>query len=65
MMSGFLWTLSSRLLHQSIRGRHLARTKAGILHRPLLIAIVHVDQAVALRMSVRPFEVVDQAPGMK
>jgi hypothetical protein len=52
-------------LHQPIRRRYLGIPKTGILYRPLLIAIVDVNQAIALRVSVRPFKVIDQAPGAK
>jgi hypothetical protein len=52
-------------LRQSIRRRHASVPQARILDRPLLIAVVHIDQPVALRMPIRPFEVVDQAPRME
>src|SRR5215467_3928499 len=50
---------------QPVGGSHSPVPKPGVFHRALLIAEVHIDKAVALTVTVGPFEIVEQTPCMK
>jgi hypothetical protein len=56
---------AAHTLHtQVIRARDASIPESGILHRALLAAEVDVSQSIALRVAIRPLEVIHQAPGV-
>src|SRR5215469_13129927 len=60
--SRVVWRSATRSRFQAIRRRHFPVPITRILDRALLIAVIHVYQPVALRLSIGPLEVVHQAP---
>src|SRR5579863_4274621 len=56
---------SHLLFHKPVRRSHPSVPEPRILHRPLLVAEIHVRETVPLRVAIVPLEVIQGTPGVK